>query len=709
MPRLSGLGSLGPPPSLAKKRTYDDLPTSQRDRDRDRTTQSSRGALGDSDEEEEPKVPDQSTERAPPKPTLHLSSMPPGTSAAVVRNLIPSKLKVEGVRFLPSSDQAATERRSASAIVVLAAETTSTEIDTAVSALQKTYMGWGFYLSISRHVSTNALGLAGVPPPPIHHASNMVLPFGAKPKSTAQPIPTGPMNRAPPPGSFAPPPSYGAGPPGALAGAPAVQVHVSPPSDLNQLKLIHKTVEALIKNGPEFEAVLMNRPDVQKEQKWAWIWDSTSVGGIWYRWKLWTLYNQLELDGSHRSDEEETKKLRKSTQRIFEGSAPWVRSDTDLKFEFLDEFEDIITDSEYDSEEMNSDDEEDRRRKQTELTTLGEPEGPGYLNPLEKAKLTHLLVRLPKTTGTLRRGDIARITAFAINHASSGFEEVVEMLVSNILRPYNWASAGGEKSKADIGTGDEADRKQDSEDPSYGKLIGLYTISDILSTASTAGVRHAWRYRTAFEAALKDRKVFEQLGRLDKDLGWGRMRTDRWRNSVDAVLRKWHDVNLFMEETHEYLAHAFANPPLTEAEKAAESSSRGRDPQPQPASITGKEELVKTMKIPAGDANTKAVEIEGTEVAPLEGPEGVPMSDLEGEPMSDSDEDVGDASRGQPGSSDMRSEPHRELEGSANNSPRLAPNTGFSMSMSGASTAQNIPAGPRRRPRAEDLFGADKD
>lgn len=664
MPRVGGIGSLGPPPSIAKKRAFDERPRL----DRERVT---RGALGDSDEEEERRGSDQGAERAPPKPTLHLSSMPPGTSTAVIKSLIPAKLKVEGVRILPTTEQGSIERKSTSAIVVLAADTTATDIDSSVSTLQKTYMGKGFNLAISRHVSTNALGLTGVPPPPIHSTGKLSLPFGAKSLHTG--APTGPMNRAPPPGNFAPPSAYG---PGQAAAAPAVQVQVSPPSNLDQIKLIHKTVEAVIRNGPEFEALLMNRPDVQREEKWAWIWDPNSAGGIWYRWKLWTLYNQLELDGDHSSDEDELKRLKNPTQKIFEGAAPWVQSVGDLKYEFVDKIQDIVSDSDYTSEDEESDDEETRRRQQNENTTLGEPDGPLYLNPVEKARLTYLLWRLPKTTATLRKGDIARITAFAINHASSGYQEVVDILISNILMPFSWTVANGEINKLDLAEGD---------DPSNSKLIGLFAVSDILTTSSTASVRHAWRYRAVFETALKERKIFEHLGRLDKDLGWGRMRTDRWKNSVDAVLRRWRDANVFLEELNSHFSNVFTNPPLTDAEKAAEAAANEKEAEAEEEKPKS-EQLVQVS--------------EEMESKPPEGDvDGEPMSDLDGEPMSgsDSENDVPEAGHAEASPADMQP----EAQTAHTSQTPARPTSEFSMSMKSQKDSGN----QKRRPRAEDLFG----
>jgi U2-associated protein SR140 len=232
-------------------------------------------AFQNSDDEDKKLGDSKAMDKAAAKPTLHLSSLPPGTSPAVIKSLIPAVLTVENVKILPPSGSGTGERRSSSAIVTLAKDTAATDIDTAVNSVQNKYLGWGFYLSISRFLSSAAVS-AGVPVTP-GVASMTSLPFGARPI----PQSGGSLSRAPPPGSqrggFAPPSSYT---PGSYNRAPTSQVIVNPPSDLKQLKLIHKTLEALLTYGPEFEALLMSRTDVQREEKWSWLWNPRSPGGV---------------------------------------------------------------------------------------------------------------------------------------------------------------------------------------------------------------------------------------------------------------------------------------------------------------------------------------------------------------------------------------------------------------------------------------------
>lgn len=603
-PRKSGPGSLGPP-SLPAKRAYDgsrvervgerergmfaydDAPSSK---PLDTAT-----AFRTSDDEDEKSQDTKENVRAAAKPTLKLSSLPPGTSIPVIKKLMPENLVVDSVRLLPLTGPDASnsvERKSMSAIVAFAQDTPASDLDSAVSTLQNTYLGWGFSLSISRHLSSATLG--PVTTASVHSALTS-LPFGA------QPIPPPPgqslsLSRAPPPGphrgGYAPPSSYR--PPGFARGPPPLQVKVAPPTDIRQLKIIHKTVEAVISNGPEFEALLMSRAEVQKDEKWAWLWNPRSQGGVWYRWRLWQI-----LTG--------TKQQREPFRhQVFEGGVPWLEPEDNLPFEFITQYEDFISASDYhSSDEDDSDEESEARRRRRHFASAGGPpdtsvlatgDEQSYLSPLQKARLTFLLARLPTTTAKLRRGDVARVTAFAVSHAGQGAEEVVDILVSNVLRPYcfsHHANPNSEYSDGDIDmTGVDSEHRNGEDgtnserpapdtsaqtDTSSATLIALHLISDILSASSTSGVRHAWRYRAYFETSLLTRNIFAYLGRLEKTHGWGRLRTEKWRRSVNNVLQLWETWCVFPAGAQERFVRGFNEPPSTEEEVKEEERKKERE------------------------------------------------------------------------------------------------------------------------------------
>ena len=707
--KSSLVGSLGPPPpSMSRKRTHDGFQASSRDRDTSRGIFGFEGTSGPRDavatfqvsDDEEDRVADKKeAERAAAKPTLHLSSLPPGTSPAVIKSLIPPILTVDGVKILPPSSQNIGERRIWSAIVTLSKETAATDMDTVVSSLQNKYLGWGYYLSISRHLSSAALHSA-VPVTP-GMASLTSQPFGARP------APHGPMaslSRAPPPGSLRsgipPPSSYEPGY-GGRYGA-FHQVDVKPPSDLRQLKLIHKTLENLLTYGPEFEALLMSRPEVQKEEKWAWIWDSRSTGGVWYRWKLWDVLTRPKKGARRRLG-------RQPPTFIFDHGPGWVSPEKDLQFEYVTKIEEFVSDDDYDSSDEDDSDREDERRL-NETTNENTNDGKGHLNPLQRAKLAHLLARLPTANTKLRRGDVARVTAFAIKHAGEGADEVVEMIVTNIESPFAYTSANPDwRAREGAENGDKQESAADSNgtdetpdpakptlkeklDTSPAKLVGLYVISDILSSSSTSGVRHAWRYRQLFENAFKAHKTFEHLGRVEKELGWGRLKAEKWRRSIGVLLSLWEGWCVFPQQSHEHFVQSFEKPPLTEKELEEENQ---RAAEQKDAGVFGGKGKSKWKAVDDTAAATPTeedamdIDVDGVPMAPEEDDlDDVVMSDIDGVPMEDSD-----------------------LEEDVDGKPLEEDNVEEQKAQAEATERPTIPSEPpeferrrRPRPKAEDMF-----
>ncbi|PSS14987.1 hypothetical protein M430DRAFT_35802 [Amorphotheca resinae ATCC 22711] len=704
----SGPGSLGPPP--LKKRAFEAF-HQQTPRREDRgllafddyeQDPSPSRALKTSDDEDDRRAGNEE-DRAVPKPTLRLASLPPGTSPAVIKALLPSNLTVDAVRLQASSGPGTyAERKSMSAIVTLAKDTAANDIDAAVNALQNRYLGYGYYLNLHRHLSSAAISNSAVVP--ALGTSTASQPFGAKPVS----LPTAGRGHAPPTHQrgFAPPASYAPTGPGLNRAGPLLHVPVHPPRDIKELKLIHKVIEALLTHGPEFEALLMSRPDVQREEKWAWLWDPRSTGGVWYRWRLWEV-----LTGS------QTRRGQGKYLPLFEGSSAWKAPDQPLAYEYTTRLDEFVSDSEYNSSDEEDSGDEGARRHHHSGAPPSDPssladDGQAYLNPLEKAKLTHLLSRLPTTTAKLRKGDVARVTAFAISHAGRGADEVVAAIVSNIEKPFAYTSANPDRKKDRDLSGDDAPANEDEEksDTSAASLIGIYLVSDILSSSSTSGVRHAWRYRQLFEAALKQRQVFEKLGRLERKMNWGRLRAEKWKRSVGNILSLWEGWCVFPQESQEHFARAFQNPPLTanEQRQARERETPVADKgkskwkavevaPPPPSSLPREEPVPQPAEDVDGEPMDQDEDVDG-EPMDEDDIDGVPMDDdedVDGEPMPPEDDD--DDVDGEP----MQQEPD----------PAEGPNPAAAAAPDPEPEKEKVKTEEqqrRRRPRAVDMF-ADSD
>ncbi|KAJ5155455.1 hypothetical protein N7492_008258 [Penicillium capsulatum] len=697
-PRNSGPGTLGPPPqSLSRKRTHEGFAPRNRDSthvvlgfDNASTGQLALppGFHNPSDDEADCRADAKEAEKAAAKPTLYLASLPPGTSPAVLKSLMPSYLSVDNVDILRPPSQTPTDKKSSAAIITLSSDTAASDIDTAVSALQNKYLGRGYNLTLSRHLSSAAMSsnISST----VSLSSTSTMPFGAK---NAQPNFTGSLNRAPPPGphrAFAPPSSYG---PNVGRGGLSMEIDVKAPSDIKQLRLIHKTLENLLNHGPEFEALLMSRSEVQRDEKWAWLWDARSPGGVYYRWKLWQIITNPR---SHRRIKTQPSSV------IFDGGANWIPPERDIKFEFTTHLDEFVSDADYNSSDEEHSDGEDERRNAGGAPPsegmYGQNDGLGYMNPLQKAKLTHLLARLPTTHAKLRRGDVARVTAFAIRHAGAGADEAVDMIVLNILNPLAYTGANPdremEKAAAKIEDGDSKDRL----DVSAAKLVGLYVISDILSSSATSGVRHAWRYRQLFESALRSHKVFEHLGRLEKDLHWGRLRAEKWKRSVGNLLHLWEGWCVFPQSSQEHFLRVFEQPPLTEEEQQKEKEKAERDKE-NIAFSKGKSRW-KTVDEDASSGTLDASGLTGTDQQSHSIPRGViedeSMSDIDGVPMEDSD--LEEAQEAEPIEAEKPEQEMQEV------GPAVQPELAVQPD------SEPVSRRPRKpRPKAEDMFASDSE
>jgi U2-associated protein SR140 len=692
----SGPGSLGP--SSGKKRAFEGFtqaPQRREERgllafdDYEDNAPPSRILKTDEDEDDRGRTRDVEEQKAAAKPTLQLASLPPGTSPAVIKALLPANLTVDAVRILPPNGPGVyTERKNMSAIVTLAKDTPANDIDAAVNGLQNRYLGYGYYLNLHRHLSSAAI--ASSAPIPTLGSATASQPFGAK----AVALPS--AGRSHPPAhhqrGFAPPTSYTPSGPGQLPrNGPLLHVPVQPPKDIKELRLIHKVIESLLTHGPEFEALLMSRPDVQREEKWAWLWDPRSVGGVWYRWRLWEV-----LTGS------QTRRGQGKYLPLFEGSSAWKEPDQPLTFEYTTRLDDFVSDSEYNSSDEDDSGDEGGRRPgpggglAADTSALTD-DGKAYLNPLEKAKLTHLLSRLPTSTGKLRKGDVARVTAFAISHAGRGADEVVAMIISNVEKPFAYTSGNPDRKREREVSGDDAgtpNENEEKEDTSSASLIGIYVISDILSSSSTSGVRHAWRYRQLFETALKQRKVFDGLGRMERKMNWGRLRAEKWKRSVQNLLSMWEGWCVFPAESQEHFLEMFNNPPLTvrEEQEARDKESTTQD--------KGKSKWKAVEVAPKELAKEVPLDTDMTEEPVDEDVDGEPMDeDVDGEPMEDEDVDGVPMEEEQ---ADLDGDP---MEADPPPAAKPDPVEGPSSLLRKVDSA---PAQPHRRPRAVDMF-ADSD
>ncbi|KAF2499963.1 hypothetical protein BU16DRAFT_522828 [Lophium mytilinum] len=403
-----------------------------------------------------------------------------------------------------------------------------------------------------------------------------------------------------------------------------VEVKVTPPTDLQQIRLIHETVENVLTHGVEFEALLMSHSDVQKQEKWAWIWDARSVGGVWYRYRLWELHARLRRPSDPYL---RRRSVESSIQAIYNDGPSWVAPKDVLKFEFVTDISEFKHDPEFHESELDSEDDEDGRRRSFNKGKGPPPEDHlhperDWLEPLAKAEFTWLLARLPTEITKLRNGDVARVTGFALKHVKRGKEEIVDMLILNVEKPFCFSAANtnpkatteahsrsteplptntdnpssepGQVKQYPMDAPSPVNQPTEPIDVSSAKRIGLTLILDLcLASSNYANPVHlnSWVYPSLIEEKLKSSKVFAHLGRLDRDLGWGKLRAQRWKAAIAETINSWKEHKIFTDPTYQAFKKQFENPPLTAREREeVQAAERARM-----AARRGKVEIRGTM------------------------------------------------------------------------------------------------------------------
>ena len=446
------------------------------------------------------------------------SNLPPSIDTRRVEELFADfpSLKITRVEKIPPQGPSPKGRPSATMKVIFDKDASARDLDDAMNKLNdKKYLGKGYYLHLDRYLGGRSVETA-----------QRTEAFGAR--WQAPELPKG----------FAPPPDLGGGGGGGRdrprEDTEQLIVTANQPPDVATLKLVHQTIEGVILGGVEFEAALMNDPQVQDEERFAWLYDQKHPVNRYYRWRL----HQIVCDSPN--------------PEIFERHGDWRGPQDPLPHEFADH----LGAFESDDESLDSDDEEEKEKPQYKPLPVGDnypgrvDNGHGIMDPRSRAMLLWMLTTVPP--GSIVADDIAAISNFAVEHAGQGMDEVTSILVSNIIQPFQLTDANTRNRASD------AEGKDDLRRPDLRQvtLNALRIISDVLFvTAKESGV--SYKYRLAIGTELVDRKVFEHLEQIPAKLEMGRMTERSFREEVNTILKVWEEEHLFDDATLKHLDEAF--------------------------------------------------------------------------------------------------------------------------------------------------------
>ncbi|KAM4718661.1 U2 snRNP-associated SURP motif-containing protein isoform 2-T2 [Anableps anableps] len=165
-------------------------------------------------------------------------------------------------------------------------------------------------------------------------------------------------------------------------------VKVVIPTERNLLSLIHRMIEFVVREGPMFEAMIMNREI--NNPMYRFLFDNQSPAHVYYRWKLYTI-----LQG------ESPAKWRTEDFRMFKNGSLWRPPPLNPYLH-----------GPYDDGDEEEEEEEANKK--------------GSLKEEERDKLEEMLRGLSP-----RRGDIAEAMLFCLNHAEAA-EEIVECITESL-------------------------------------------------------------------------------------------------------------------------------------------------------------------------------------------------------------------------------------------------------------------------------------
>lgn len=585
----SGPGSLGPPPgpppNLKRKRGLDEIRESRQIQMEDDDFMDEHLGTNTSRQEPGSGRRNVSTEDIEALPAVQLTNLPPQMREDDIIDILNGKLDIHSIEMIGVPDVESNELISNSAIVRCASTITHAQIDTVSNSLSGQYLYCGYFLAIKRYVSSNFATLTNASPDEYN-------PFGAQ-KPLAEKPGRIDMRHAPPPGSFAPPTAFG-GSRGMNDSDEEDEeevekiVNVKLPTDPGTIRAIHVVVDRLLSEPDsaralEIEAMFMALPDVERDKRFAFLYDSTSAEGIYYRYLLWGESAETISATQHPGLE----------RRIFEDDfTVWRDHDTRLPFSDLTELADIRSHADYNSDDDSADGYPDEDDELDDMDHNADAGPQQTLSPMWKAKFAWVLATSPKSTTYLTRSDVAAVTYYATTYANAAGDEVVNLMLMNLEKPFSLTSCA----TLDDATHDQPDnslppedglpiatteveemnpapRKPNEDDIGQAKLVALYLISDVLGSSKTGGLKGAWRYKQLFEDAFIAHKTFERLGQLDKEQGWGRLRQDKWRRSVSVVLDCWQSWDVFPRD----VLHSFKEKFLGYKDPTAAEEKERRD------------------------------------------------------------------------------------------------------------------------------------
>nr|XP_040573159.1 U2 snRNP-associated SURP motif-containing protein-like [Lepeophtheirus salmonis] len=277
-------------------------------------------------------------------------------------------------------------------------------------------------------------------------------------------------------------------------------VKVVIPTDRTKLCLINRMIEFVIREGPMFEAMIMNRE--MNNPNFRFLFENKSHDHIYYRWRL---YSIMQGDSKENWSTDDF--------RMFKGGSIWKPPPLNLfaagvPEELLDD--DVIIPQRRNNKTSDPPNpkKEDSEEYQEELARNNKR----GLSDSQRDRFEEMLRNLVPD-----RNPIAESMVWCIEHADAG-EEIVDCIYESLSIP---------------------------ETPLAKKIARLYLISDILHNCSVKGITNVSYFRKGFQVKLPE--VFDHLYECHKSIE-SRIKAESFKQRIMLCFRAWEDWALYPQD-----------------------------------------------------------------------------------------------------------------------------------------------------------------
>ncbi|XP_045199321.2 U2 snRNP-associated SURP motif-containing protein-like isoform X2 [Mercenaria mercenaria] len=263
-------------------------------------------------------------------------------------------------------------------------------------------------------------------------------------------------------------------------------VKVVIPTERNLLCVIHRMVEFVVREGPMFEAMIMNREI--NNPLFKFLFDNQSPAHVYYRWKLFSILNG-----------DQPYKWRLEEFRMFRGGSYWKPPPMNPYTQGM-------------PEELVDPGDLDIIPEVKEKEEIDQPQiKKGKLTDSQRDRLEDMLRDL-----TPERQKVGDAMVWCLDHADSA-EEVVECITESLSI---------------------------LQTPIPKKIARLFLVSDILFNSS-AKVPNASFFRKQFQRKLPE--IFQDVHETYENID-GRLKAEQFKQKVMLCFRAWEDWAIYPNE-----------------------------------------------------------------------------------------------------------------------------------------------------------------